>query len=238
MLAAGALLFLGACSGGGSTEVGTNAPSATSTRTEATTTAERPFVVYGRGPTKRSIDVPADYAPLVLAARYPEGSVLTVQIRGEGLQRLGDERGAFFFDSPPTSATAMPEIASGQYELVVKGTKGRWSLQFSGPNPDVSPLPLVGRPIGGEHDAVGNVHLDRDSELQWEMQTDGSFFSAELLGYGDGEGTEQFLGILQGGLAFEPGNRGFRSDGVMPAGDYLLIVDADGEWAVSFTAAE
>jgi hypothetical protein len=194
-------------------------------------------VVYGRRPTKRSIDVPADYAPVVLRARYPEGSVLTVNVRGEGLRRLEGHRGAFVFDAPSISATAMPGIASGQYELVVKGTKGPWSLQFSGPDRDASAVPLLSTPIGGEHDTVGTVHLDHESELQWEMQTNGSFFSAELLGYGDAEGTEQFLGILQGGFAFEPGKPGFRSDGVMPAGDYLLIVDADGEWAVSFTAA-
>jgi hypothetical protein len=35
--------------------------------------------------------------------------------------------------------------------------------------------------------------------------------------------------------AFEPGNRGFRSDSALPAGDYLLVVNADGRWAVRFT---
>jgi hypothetical protein len=242
LVAANAALAAG-CGGGGSTATGPAASGmttgdVTSTGESGEALTEGPFVVDGRGPTKRLIDVPADYAPLILAARYPEDSLLTVQIRGTGLQPLKGHRGAFLFDSPPTSATAMRRIASGQYELIVKGTKGPWTLQFSGPNTDVSGPALVGRPIGGKYDIVGNVHLDRESELQWEMQTNGSLFSAELLGFGDAQGTEQQLGVLTQGLALEPGNHGFRSDGVMPAGDYLLIVEADGTWSVSFTATE
>jgi hypothetical protein len=245
VVGANALLAAG-CGGGESTATATAAAAGTATTTGDVTstrgqdeaTANRPFVVYGRGPTRRSIDVPADYAPVILGARYPEGSFLIVQIRGEGLQRLEGHRGAFVFDAPSTSVIAMPGIESGQYELVVEGTKGRWTLQFSAPDRDAPAYPLIGRPIAGEHDTVGTVHLDRARELQWEMQTNGAFFSAELLGYGDAEGSRQFLGMLQGGLAFEPGRRGFRSAGVMPTGDYLLIVDADGEWVVSFTAAE
>src|SRR5829696_7253808 len=87
---------------------------------------------------------------------------------------------------------------------------------------------------GGEGDNVVPVHIAEETEVRWEMQTDGPFLSAQLLGFGDAEGTEQFLGILQGGLAFEPSNRGFRSDSALPGGDYLLVVDADGRWAVRF----
>jgi hypothetical protein len=158
-----------------------------------------------------------------------------VRLRGEGFRQMEGERGPFFFDAPELSAAATPGIASGTYELSVKGTKGSWSLQFQEPDPRVvSPVPLFGEAIGGNGDDIGTVHLAEESEVRWEMETNGLFFSAELLGFGDAQGTELFLGVLSGGVAVQPGKRGFRSDSALPAGDYLLIVDADGPWAVRF----
>jgi hypothetical protein len=97
---------------------------------------------------------------------------------------------------------------------------------------------MVGQPLGGRYDTVATLRLEEKSELQWELQSDAHFI-AELLGYGDAEGAEQFLGISTGdGLLLEPSDRGFRSDEAMPAGDYLLIVTADGQWIVNFSPAE
>jgi hypothetical protein len=93
------------------------------------------------------------------------------------------------------------------------------------------------QPIVGTDDNIGKVHLSKESELKWEMQSDAPMMSAKLVGYGDAQGTEQFLGIVQGGLEFAPGAHGFRSDAAMPAGDYLLVVDADGRWVVTFSPA-
>ena len=67
---------------------------------------------------------------------------------------------------------------------------------------------------------------------------DAPLMSAKLVGYGDAQGTEQFLGFVQGNLGFAPGKHGFRSDAAMPAGDYLLVVDADGPWVVTFSSAQ
>lgn len=203
-----------------------------------TETAEMPdpaFLVTGRGPTERSIDVPEDYVPFILGAGYPKGAVLIVRLRGEGFRRTEVSEDPFFFDAPESSVTATPGIASGTYELTVKGTKGSWTLQFQEPDPNtVPPVPLFGQVMRGHGNNVVPVRILEETEVRWEMQTEGSFFSAELLGFAGAEGTYQFLGMLHGGLAFEPGDRGFRSDSVLPTGDYLLIVDADGRWAVRF----
>ena len=91
------------------------------------------------------------------------------------------------------------------------------------------------KPIVGRYDNIGKVHLAEESEIKWKMQSDAPMMSAKLVGYGDAEGTEQFLGIVQGSLGFAPGKHGYRSDAPMPAGDYLLVVDADGRWVVKFS---
>jgi hypothetical protein len=80
-------------------------------------TAERaappaPFTIEGRGPTTRSVTVPNDYRPVIIVARFPNRSILTVQLRGGGLDRVKGNRGGFLFDMSP-SATATPGIASG-----------------------------------------------------------------------------------------------------------------------------
>jgi hypothetical protein len=65
------------------------------------------------------------------------------------------------------------------------------------------------QPIVGTDDNIGKVHLSKESELKWEMQSDAPMMSAKLVGYGDAQGTEQFLGIVQGGLEFAPARTGF-----------------------------
>lgn len=210
----------------------------TATNVTSTETGESPdpaFVVSGNGPTERSIDVPDDYVPFIFSARYPKGSFLTVGLRGDGLRRVKGFRGSFLFDGRETSVTATPGIASGTYRLTVNGTKGSWSLQFQEPDARVvSPVPLFREVIGGRGDDVVPVQIAEETAVRWQMQTDGLSVMAELLGFGAAEGAEQFLGILQGEFAFGPGKRGFRSDSALPAGDYLLVVDADGRWAVQF----
>jgi hypothetical protein len=220
------------------------APSASASVT-ATTTGETgesaeappPFTVEGRGPMKRSITVPNEYRPVIILARWPKRSILEVRIHGEGLDRLKGESGAFLFDGPG-GATATPGIASGDYEFAVKGTKGPWGLQFSEPDPDAESLAMLEEPIGYQYDAVVILRLEEATALQWEMQSD-ALFMPHLLGYGDAEGAELQLGVSTGdGLLLEPTDRGFRSDGAMPAGDYLLVVDADGNWVVTFSPTQ
>ena len=100
--------------------------------------------------------------------------------------------------------------------------EGPWSLRFAVPKPDVSAFPMFGEPIQGTYDQIGKVHLSTESELKWKMQSEAPLMSAKLVGYGDAQGTEQFLGVQGGnGAGFAPGTRGFRSDAAMPAGDYL-----------------
>jgi hypothetical protein len=219
---------------------GENEPSsshtAADTNTAATTDASigtttepspEPFVVEGTAATRRTIEVPHDFAPLILIARYPKGDLLDVDIRGEGFRRLTGNRGGFIFDGPGGSETATPGIRRGSYELIVKGTKGRWAITLAEPNPENAPLELL-QPLQGEGDVVGKVRLEEAAVLQWEMASEGLYLQGHLLGYREAEGAEQFLGVLAGGVVAEPGKIGLRSDDEMPAGDYLLIVEADG----------
>jgi len=184
------------------------------------------------------IEVPEDLAPLILFARYPEEDLLSVNVRGEGFRRLEEgQQGAFLFDGPGSSETATPGISQGAYELSVKGTKGPWTVGFTGTNPGATTVELPDA-LQGEGDVVGKVHLQEAAALEWEMASDGPFLRGHLMGYGEAEGAEQFLGIVQGGLIFEPGKNGLRTDDTLPAGDYLLIVDADGRWGYEFTRAQ
>jgi hypothetical protein len=120
----------------------------------------------------------------------------------------------------------------------VKGTKGPWGLQLSEPDPDAESLAMLEEPIGYQYDAVVTLRLEEATAIQWEMRSD-ALFLPYLLGYGAAEGAEEQLGVSTGdGLLMEPSDRGFRSDGAMPAGDYLLVVNADGQWVVMFTPAQ
>ena len=53
-----------------------------------------------------------------------------------------------------------------------------------------------------------------------------------------GRGRRAVPGDCAGRFIFEPGKNGLRTDDTLPAGDYLLIVDADGRWGYEFTRAQ
>jgi hypothetical protein len=215
---------------------------AAATRTGVASVSEEspepePFVVDGKGRTDQAIEIPSTLEPLVLTASYPTGDLLSVNVQGPGFRRLEGQRGGFVFDDPGSGETATPGVDSGSYRLVVKGTKGAWALTFSEPNPDIAPIELP-EAIQGTGDLVGKLHLANATAMAWEIASEGPYVSGHLLGYNEAEGAEQFLGILQGGLVFEPGKNGLKTDDVLPAGDYLIVVDADADWGFRFTSTE
>jgi hypothetical protein len=171
----------------------------------------------------------------MIIARYPRRSGLTVQLQGDGFQRSRGESGAIFFSGSPTSFDAEPGLAAGQYDLSVTQAKGPWSLQFAVPDPAAPAFQMFEQPIVSRYDNIGKVYLDHESTIKWQMQSEAPMMTAKLVGYGDAQGTEQFLGIVEGALQMGPGKHGFVSDAPMPAGDYLLVVDADGRWVVKFS---
>src|SRR6185295_9214196 len=155
----------GGCGGGNhssapapSTTATTSPTPSTSTTSTTTGTSDDSvspppaFTIRGRGPTTRSITAPNDYRPVIIIARYPMTSILTVQLRGEGFDRSKDEGGALQFSGSPASFEADPGLASGQYDLSVRGTKGRWSLQFAVPDPAASALQIFEKPIVARDD--------------------------------------------------------------------------------------
>jgi hypothetical protein len=178
---------------------------------------------------------PNDYRPVIIMARYPKFAVLTVDFRGQGFERSEGEKGSLLFSGSPISYDAQPGLAAGTYNLSVRGVKGPWSLQFAVPDPAAPAFQMFEEPIVGRYDNIAKVHLADESEIKWEMGSEAPRMEGHLVGFGDAAGTEQFLGIVQGPIGFAPGDYGFRSDGTMPAGDYLLVVDADGRWAITFS---
>jgi len=234
------VVFTAGCSGSGNPTAGGTTAEAQSTGVASGTGPSpqpEPFVVSGSGRTRRVIEIPSTFEPLVLVASFRAGDLLSVEVKGPGFQRLEGEQGGFVFDDAGTGETATPGIEPGSYRLGVKGTKGRWALTFSGPNPEVAPIELP-EAIQGSGDLVGKLHLAKATAMTWEMASNGPFVSGHLLGYGDAAGAEQFLGILQGGFIFEPGKSGLRTDEVLPAGNYLIIVDGDSDWAFDFSSVE
>jgi hypothetical protein len=217
--------------------ISTTATTTTGASDDGVTTPPPAFTIRGRGPTTRSITAPNDYRPVLILARYPRTSILTIHLRGEGFDRSRDESGVISFSGSPVSFDGEPGLASGQYDLSVTGVKGPWSLQFAVPDAAASAFQMFEKPIVARYDNIAKVHLAEESEIKWQMQTDAPMMSAKLVGYGEAEGTEQFLGIVQGALELGPAKHGFRSDAPMPAGDYVLVVDADGRWGIKFSPA-
>jgi hypothetical protein len=102
-----------------------------------------------------------------------------------------------------------------------RGDSFRVWRRLSEPDPDAESLAMLEEPIGYQYDAVVTLRLEEATAIQWDMRSD-AFFLPYLLGYGAAEGAEEQLGVSTGdGLLMEPSDRGFRSDGAMPAGDYL-----------------
>ena len=237
------VLITAGCQGSGSDFGGQSGsrltPRATAAESTQTAYSAPPrFIVEGRGKTKRSITFTHEFSPAVFFARFPQGDVLSVKIRGAGLQRRIGESGAFIFEYPQTGATGVPRIAAGTYSLRVSGTKTSWALEFTEPAPATGADDLLAAVTSGSGDAVRTLRLERESDLGWEMRSSGYFLSASLIGYNEAEGAEQQLGAVSPQFSFMPSSKGFRTEAPLPAGDYLLVVDADADWSVEFARLE
>jgi hypothetical protein len=186
--------------------------------------APDPIVVKGQGAEVKKIELEAD-SPLVATGTHSGGSsnfiVELIPSGGEDSILLFNEIGSF------KGQAAFDEISAGSYRLKVDAD-GAWKVTLEQPVPEGDEKDLE-RTFGGSGADVIRVQVL--SEIQPTVHgkhTGEANFIVELIGYGDLSGSILVfneLGKFQGDTVTES----------LPAGTYLLNVQADGKWTLSFT---
>jgi len=208
----------------GTTDVPTTTPFPTP---EATTpvppidvSAPKPIVLKGTGSKVRTINLEAD-TPLVVTGSNSGSSNFIVELL-PGPELVFNEIG------PYSGQAAIAEITSGRYRVKVDA-EGSWSLKVEQPVPASDAKMIPGR-VKGKGAKV--IALQVRSEIQPVVTATHhgeSNFIVELIGYGDLSGE-----VI---LFNEIGNFNGQTitDDSLPTGGYLLYVQADGSWSLSFT---
>jgi uncharacterized protein YdbL (DUF1318 family) len=119
------------------------------------------------------------------------------------------------------------DVAAGRYRLKVEAD-GSWAFRFTQPVPlpDAKRVPGT---ISGRGPRVIQIRTSEDLQPIIDLRHRGrTNFIVDLVGLGDTSGSEL--------LANEIGNyAGQTLVNEMPAGSYLLSVEADGAWTVKFS---
>jgi hypothetical protein len=184
----------------------------------------RPILLYGRGAKVKTIRLTAD-GPIVVNARHRGFSNFALEFVGaNGSELLVNEIGNY------KGEVAYADALAGRYRLKISAD-GYWGIIIS------QPFPQQGgpraRPVPGTFSGRGShvVRIRAEDDLQpvVTVQHRGrSNFVVELIGYGDTSGNELLIN--------EIGNySGQTLVNDMPAGSYLLSVQADGRWKVRFS---
>jgi hypothetical protein len=122
---------------------------------------------------------------------------------------------------------AYADAVAGRYRVAIQAD-GPWTISISQPVPKPRDKLLPGS-IAGRGSDVVKVRVDADLQPVVAAQHRGqSNFIAELVGYADTSGSELLFN--------EIGNyNGETLVSEMPAGSYLVAVQADGEWSIQFS---
>jgi hypothetical protein len=183
-----------------------------------------PRTVEGAGQQVKAVRLRTD-GPMVVTASHRGQSNFIVDLvpRGGGdSENLYNEIGNF------KGQVLVEDAASGRYRLRVEAD-GPWTLRLSQPLPSDDAKRLPGR-VSGRGAKVVRVRVDGDMQPTVTATHRGdSNFIVDIVGYGDQvSGSEN--------LYNEIGN--FRGETLMdelPAGDYLVNVQADGRWSLRFS---
>lgn len=203
------------------------------TTTEETTTeppppppepaAPRPIVLRGSGSKVESLRLRED-SPLVVTGSHGGSSNFIVDMVGRGGSGdffLFNEIGGY------EGEVAVAEATAGRYRVKVDAD-GSWELRFEQPVPTGQAKTIPGR-IKGRGARVVRLRSTEDLEPIVTARHRGqSNFIVDVIGYGDIEGSIFLfneIGDFSGETLAEQ----------MPAGDYLLSVQADGPWTIRFT---
>ncbi|MGI8479175.1 MAG: hypothetical protein ACR2M2_04870 [Gaiellaceae bacterium] len=207
------------------------APTTTEEAPDETTTEEAPtappeptgpppVVIRGSGSRVVNVRLAAD-SPLVVTGTHRGSSNFIVDLVGRG---GGGE--FFLFNEIGTFSgqMAVEEATRGRYRASVQAD-GTWVIRFEQPEPPENAKRIPGT-IKGTGAKVVPVRSTEDLQPVVTGRHRGqSNFIVDLVGYGDLEGSLFIfneIGVFQGETLADE----------MPAGDYLLYVQADGPWTI------
>jgi hypothetical protein len=162
-------------------------------------------------------------SPLVVTAQHNGSSNFIVDMVGRG------GAGEFFLFNEIGSyggQVAVQDATAGQYRVSIDAD-GSWVLRFEQPVPTSKAQTIPGS-ISGRGATVVRLRSSEDLEPIVRARHRGqSNFIVDLIGYGDLDGSIFLfneIGTFQGETLAD----------AMPAGDYLLAVQADGPWTIRF----
>lgn len=182
-------------------------------------TAPKPIVLNGNGSKVETIRLAAN-SPVVLTASHSGSANFVVELVGQGTNELlVNEIGSY------QGQVAVDEIRSGRYRVPVDAD-GTWTLRIEQPVPKPGDKNVIGK-FSGRGSKV--IALQSDSDLQpiiTGQHRGQENFIVELVGFGTLEGS-----VL---LFNEIGNFSGEALEDVPGGDFLLAVQADGNWTIRF----
>lgn len=199
----------------------TEAPEASEEEPQAAPKAP-PRVLRGRGARVVSVTVAAD-SPLVVAGAHSGSSNFIVELVSPetGSINLFNEIGRY------SGETAVEDAAAGRYRVKVDAD-GSWTLTFTQPVPTPKAKSIPGT-IKGRGAMVIQIRTEEDLQPIIRARHRGqSNFIVDVIGYGGLTGSENLfneIGNFSGETLLEE----------MPAGPYLLHVQADGPWTLTFS---
>jgi hypothetical protein len=181
-------------------------------------------VLSGAGSRVLSLRLATD-SPLVVTARHTGSANFIVDLVPRGLtggttENLFNEIGAY------VGQTAVADVSSGRYRVKVEAD-GSWVLRFEQPVPTGSARHILGV-VRGHGARVIPVQSDHHLQPVVTATHHGQAnFIVDLIGYGNTTGDQNLfneIGNFHGQTLVED----------MPAGSYLLYVQADGAWTIRF----
>lgn len=230
-----ALATMGADSCSGSA-IETNT-TGTQTASEATPTAEgnteaappstpkapKPIVIHGHGKVVKSIRLKTN-TPVVVTGSHDGQENFIVDLVGQGQHEfLFNQIGRY-----EGQAAVEDQLEPGKYRVAIDAD-GDWTLRFEQPVPKPNAKRLPGT-LKGHGARVVPVHTEDDMQPVVRGTHKGQEnFIVDVIGYGDLSGTVNLfneIGRFSGEVL---------ADEELPAGDYLVYVQADGAWTLKFT---
>ncbi|MEQ9093198.1 MAG: hypothetical protein RLN63_03765, partial [Miltoncostaeaceae bacterium] len=181
----------------------------------------RGTLVEGSGSRVITAEIGSD-GPVVVEASHRGGSNFVVEFVGNGLDELlVNEIGTY------SGTSVVPEAFSGRYRIAIDAD-GPWSVRYRQPEPQ-GDEPTLLRAFSGEGPQVLQVRSTEDLDpIIAARGSGGSNFIVELVAYGGAVTGRELLfneiGPFQGETLTS-----------VPAGDYLLNLDAEGPWTVRFS---
>lgn len=182
-----------------------------------------PVVFKGSGARVVDLDLGRD-SPLVVAASHNGTSNFVVELvprSGGYSELLVNEIGRY------SGQVAVRDAEAGRYRVQVDAD-GAWDLRFTQPGPEPTAQTIPGS-VMGQGPSVVQIRSNRDSQPVVSLRHRGdSNFIVEVIGIGSVTGSE----LLANEIGDFDGETLVRE---MPAGFYLLAVEADGTWEVTFS---